>query len=513
MSAPGTAQRLLSSSTFTVLALLVNISASLILVPFLIDRLGDGWYGTWILIGTMLGYFVVLDFGLFSAAERYIAVHFARREWDEVNIILSTCMVLFCGAGLVALALGLAAAAAVPWVAGDPESARIIRAALVIAAVDVALLFPGGLVNGILVAQVRFDLAALMGIVKVAVRTVLILVVIDAGHSIVALAAITLATNTAERLAKAYAAWRLYPHLRLSRRLIRTDRIGAYARFGVYSFIAEVSEKVRFSVDVVVVGLILGAALVTVYNIATRLVSYYMQLIVSGVGFMLPVFAALAGRGDEAGLRRDFLFVSKLAVLASVLFGGGLIFVARPFVELWIGPDYGAAFVPLAIITAAVMLELAQMPSGHLLMALNRHGFLARLGCGEALANLLLSLALAGPLGLAGVALGTAIPLVVARVGLLPVHVCRQIGLAPMHYAREIGGLGLAAVLVQAPLWLVRPALLEMPLAAAAAVTALAYAMLAAGLVRFGLGRGDRERLRGHLLAWLHVTRREDARR
>ncbi len=513
MSAPGTAQRLLSSSTFTVVALLVNLSASLVLVPFLIAQLGDGWYGTWILIGTILGYFAVLDFGMFSAAERYISLHYSRCDWTEVNAVLSTSMVLFCGAGVVALAAALAAAAAVPLFVADAEAGRIVRLALVVAAVDVALFFPGGLFNSIMVAQVRFDLAALLGIVKVVVRTGLILLVIGAGHGIVALAVITLATNTAERLAKAFIAWRLYPQMRLSLRLFQRTRIGTYARYGLYSFVAEVSEKVRFNVDVVVIGLVLGAAMVTIYNIAARLVSYYMQLMVSSIGFMMPVFAALAGQGDEAGLRRDFLFVSKLSVVLSTLFGGSLLLVGRPFIELWIGPDYGVAFAPLAVIGAAVMLELAQTPSAHLLMALNRHAFLARLGTVEAAANLLLSLALARPLGLVGVALGTALPLLVARVLVQPAFVCRQIGLPLAVYVRAVGGLGLAALAAQVPLWLVRPALLALPLPAAAALLAAAYVALAVVLVTFGLDRDERTRFWGHVLTWLHLARLGGARR
>ena len=72
MTRSRTAQRLLNSTTFNVLALLVNISAALILLPFLIDRLGDEWYGAWVLIGTILGYFTILDFGMFAASQRFI---------------------------------------------------------------------------------------------------------------------------------------------------------------------------------------------------------------------------------------------------------------------------------------------------------------------------------------------------------------------------------------------------------------------------------------------------------
>ena len=503
MNRSRTAQRLLNSTTFNILALLVNISAALILMPFLIDRLGDAWYGTWVLIGTILGYFTILDLGMFAASQRFISVHYGRGEWRDVNAVVSTCMVLFGAAGVAALALVLAAAAAVPWVVSDPASVAVIQTALIIAAVDVALFFPGGLFNGILVAQVRFDLAASLDIAKVVTRTALILFFLDQGYGIVALAVITLATNTVERIAKALIAWWLFPQLTLSFALFQRRRIGEYARYGIYSFVAELSEKIRFSLDVLIVGAILGAAAVTVYNIAVRLVSYMMQFVVSGLGYMMPVFAGQVGRGDWDAMRRDFLFVSKLSAVLSVTCGGGLVFVGQPFIELWIGPDYGHAFVPLAILTVGVMVEMAQMQSAQFLMAVNRVGFLARLGMAEAAANLLLSLALAVPFGLAGVALGTTLPLLVARLGVQPVFVCRQIGLDVRFYAEAVGGAALIAAAMQVPLWLARDVVVTLPMWQAGPIVGLSYAVIAILALQLALDRDQRERFWRNLATWL----------
>ena len=506
MNRSRTAQRLLNSTTFNILALMVNISAALILLPFLIDRLGDGWYGTWVLIGTILGYFTILDLGMFAASQRFISVHYGRGEWQDVNAVVSTCLVLFGVAGLAALALVLAAAAAVPWVVSDPAAVAPIRLALIIAAIDVALFFPGGLFNGIMVAQVRFDLAALLDIAKVVTRTVLILVFLDQGYGIVALALITLATNTAERVAKAVIAWRLFPQLKLSLALFQRRRVGEYARYGIYSFVAELSEKIRFHLDVVIVGAILGAAAVTIYNIAVRLVSYMMQFVVSGLGYMMPVFAAQAGREEWDAMRRDFLFVSKLSAVLSVICGGGLAFVGKPFIELWIGPDYGHAFVPLAILAVGVTVEMAQMPSSHLLMAVNRVGFLARLGIAEATANLALSLALAAPFGLAGVAMGTTVPLLAARLGVQPAFVCRQIGLDLRVYAWAVGGAALAAAALQAPLWLMRDAVVTLPVWQAGLIVAASYAAMTVLALQLSLDRQQRTRLWSNVAAWLRVA-------
>lgn len=505
MSGSPTAQRLIGSSVVGVLAIAVNIVAALFLLPFLISRLGDQWYGAWVLIGTILGYFTVLDVGLFSAAERYVALHFARRDWAAVNTVLSTSLVVFSGVGLAALILTSLATLAVPLVVEDATARATVQMAMLICAVDLALFFPSGTLNGIVVARLRYDLASLLQIAKIVLRTGLIVYFIAAGYGIVALAAITLATNALERAARLWIATRLFPELDLSLRRFSRAHLQEFIGYGVPSFLSEVADKLRFYVDTVVVGAMLSVSAVTVYNIAVRLVHYYIQLIIGGVGYLLPVFTAQIGTGDMTALRRNFLFGTKISVALSALVGGGLIGVGGPVIAVWIGEEYRAAVLPLVVLIGGVFFELAQMPSVNLLFALGRQGFLARIGFLEAVVNLGLSLALVGPLGLLGVALGTTIPLVLLRSVVQPPYVCRQIDLALPVYLGSVARVAIPAVALQAPLWLLLAELgTDAPWLAIAAAMA-AWPIIAALLFFIAFDRPERAALTGAV--WGSVLR------
>jgi O-antigen/teichoic acid export membrane protein len=261
-------------------------------------------------------------------------------------------------------------------------------------------------------------------------------------------------TNALERGARLWISARLFPELDLSLGQFSRAHLREFIGYGVPSFLSEVADKLRFYVDTVVVGAMLSVSAVTVYNIAVRLVHYYIQLIIGGVGYLLPVFTAQVGTGDMVGLRRNFLFGTKISVALSALVGGGLIGVGGPVIGLWIGDEYRAAVLPLVVLIGGVFFELAQMPSVNLLFALGRQGFLARIGLLEALINLGLSLALVGPFGLLGVALGTTIPLVLLRSAVQPAYVCRQIDLALPTYLGSVARVAIPAIALQAPLWL-----------------------------------------------------------
>lgn len=504
MSEPRTAQRLIGSSVVGLLALATNLAASIFLLPFLIVHLGDEWYGVWVLIGSVLGYFTVLDIGLFSAAERYVSLHFARREWDEVNTILSTSLVVLGLVGLAGFAVVSAATLFLPLLIDSEEMRATVRAVVLVCALDLALFFPGGTFNGVIVARLRYDLAGLLQIAKVIIRTGLIIYFISEGYALLALATITLATNMLERGAKIWLAARLFPEMSLSLARFSRKHYREFVAYGVPSFLTEVSDKVRFYVDNVVVGMMLGVAAVTTYNIAVRLVHYYIQMIVSGVGYLLPVFTAQLGTGDFTGLRRSFLFSTRIGVMASAVIGGFLVTLGGPVIALWIGEEYRWAALPLAVLVAGLFVEVGQTPSSNLLFALGRQSFLARLGIVEAVTNLALSLALARPLGLVGVAIGTALPLIALRATIMPVYVCRQIELPLGSFAASVGRAALPALALHGALWLLlAPLGVDRPLLALIAGAAAAPPL---GLLAFiaAFDRDERHLLIDSVGRWLH---------
>ena len=68
----------------------VNMFTGLVVMPYLIRTLGSSTYGLWVLVGTMTGYFGILDLGVSAALGRLIAAHKARDEHDDINAVMST---------------------------------------------------------------------------------------------------------------------------------------------------------------------------------------------------------------------------------------------------------------------------------------------------------------------------------------------------------------------------------------------------------------------------------------
>ena len=91
-----------------VAGIIVNMVSGLLVMPYLIQRLGNTTYGLWILIGTLTGYFGVLDLGVPAAVGRLIAIHRARHEPAHINVVMSTAFAL-----LFVVSLGVCVATAI----------------------------------------------------------------------------------------------------------------------------------------------------------------------------------------------------------------------------------------------------------------------------------------------------------------------------------------------------------------------------------------------------------------
>jgi O-antigen/teichoic acid export membrane protein len=124
------------------------------------------------------------------------------------------------------------------------------------------------------------------------------------------------------------------------------------------------------------------------------------------------------------------------------LFSGVMLWIyGRPLIRVWVGPQYESAYVPLTILLLGYVVSLAQSPSINLLLACGRNRLLGWWTLTEGAVNLALSIYWAPRYGLAGIALGTAVPQVFVKLTLQPWYALRVSRTSLGEYMTEaVGG-------------------------------------------------------------------------
>jgi O-antigen/teichoic acid export membrane protein len=432
--------------------LIANVLVAFYMMPFVIHAIGDRWYGMWTLVATFMGYYGYLDFGLSMATQRFIAGAIGRRDHDEVNRLVTTSLWLFLALGLIVLAATLVIAAAAPVFLSDAQEIHMFRIVLVLLGVNTAVTLSMAPVNGLITGHLRYDVVTTIQLAKLAGRTLLIVYFIGAGYSIVALAMITLLADVGANMGKILAARRMFAQIRPARRFFARERLRELFAYGGKTFVNQLTDMFRFQTNQLVIAAFINLSAVTFFNIASQLAYYFRTLLQALIGVLVPVFAQYQAAADPEGMRKVYYFSSKLAAAAGVLVGGAMIVFGSGFISLWMGRDYVDAYGLMVILVLPTILYVFAQPANALLFGAAVIGRLAKASIVEAVANLGLSLVLAGPLGAEGVALGTAIPLTFFSVFIM-VAAQRVIGDSVWLYWRRVGPVIGVGALLQVATW------------------------------------------------------------
>lgn len=408
---------------------------SFLIAPLMIHRLGAAIFGVWVLASSLVDYSGLFDNGLRYGLFRFVARDWGAGDRQGLNRTMANALALSCASTCLVLLL-------LPFILY--YAPRLFPAAagsafhdtLLLMGLSLAIQFPARSLGNYMTGVGRFDLFNIATIASVLLRNGLIAVLLLTRHGIVSLAAASLVSAVFLLLLNAALLRRADQGLVVSPRLASWSGARELFVYGGFAFVVLGGESLRSYTDALVIARALTVALITPFNVATRLIEYAKSALSAITSPLTGRMCEFVGRNDRAALSSLFLRATRYFALIAAYFGLLFYFDGRALIRLWLGPEYAASYSLLLILVAGYLLAWAQFPSNQLLLAVARHRFLAVLTLVEGLANLGLSFHWAHSYGLSGVAWGTTVPLFVASVAIEPWYVLHVAGIRPGEYLR-----------------------------------------------------------------------------
>lgn len=389
-------------------AMLVGLAVTFFLSPFLVHSLGKEQYGIWALVFSIIAYTNLLDAGMKQSLARYIPKYYALKDFNKINEIINTSNFIYGITGtLVIIVTLLIAFFFVGFFKVDPANINMMRTALIIIGIDQAITFY--FMAGTAIGPFhRYDTSNVIGIVSSLISAAVIVYFLSQGYGLVTLALITLIVDLMRQIARRMYQQHLVPEIEFSRRYIKKSEVRELLGYGVISFFIVVGWMVVFHTDNIIIGMFISTSAVTYYNIAGMLVNY-LRMLINAIGVpLVPAISHIEATGDYQAIAGLY---SKLAgylfYLTASICAITLIFGAK-FIYLWMGPDFTDTVNVLYILIIPVSIYLPQIVSNSILLGIGKHRALFNILAIEAFANLSISLILVKPLGIYGVAIGTA---------------------------------------------------------------------------------------------------------
>ena len=417
----------------------VNSLIALVFLPILKSRLGSSEYGLYDLAVQIINIMTVMDLGFGNGIVVYTAKYGATgNKNDNRNIrkLHGIFKIIGVIAALICIAISLNVTRIFPSLSAEEASkARII---MLILAVNTGLTLPLSMYGNIIIAHERFIFAKLMMILRTVLNPLMMIPLLILGTESIAIVCVMTAVEVGCLFVNyLFCVKRL--NVKIKFKGFDKAIFNEVFSYSVYIFIAEIVDKVNWSVDHFILLSVAGTSEDTIYSMASNYNQMVLQLSAALSGVMLPKITKMVARreGDDA-LNREFIKTSRLQFYLIFLVTCGFIMFGHKFVIVHVGADCEKAYYAAMILILASFIPITQSVAISIIKAKNKFSFRAFCVLAMAIANIAVSIPLARRFGSIGSAAGTGGALVIANVIIINIYYRKKCGIDVVRYWKEI---------------------------------------------------------------------------
>ena len=406
---------------------------SFMLSPFVVRHLGADGYGVWSLAAGLVGYLSLLDFGIRQAVNRFVAHHRAVGEHDRSSDVVSVAARLFAMISVAVLVLASALAYLAPLIFNIPaDYQHVARVIIILGGMTVSFALLGGVFGGVVSGVERFDIQCILEVTVTSIRALGTIIVLSLGYKLIALSAVHVVASLISLVAYATIARRVYTQLKFSLTIPMWNDARRLLKFGASAFAIFVFSKIAFQTDSLVIAYFLPIESVAYYAIASNLIFQAFGIGTTFSHLLTPRVSSLASQGRSEA-PQQVLLVAKFSTLFIAPVSVTLLLRGETFIGLWMGLEYAqVSGQVLAILSLVLWQHALRSAVISALTGLGRQKILVPGLLLEASVNLLLSIMLIKPFGIAGVAIATLLPSVAITFIVFPICMRRTMQISQL---------------------------------------------------------------------------------
>lgn len=419
---------------------LTNIT-SLILTPFIVRNLGQSEYGLYMLIGALVGYIAVLDFGLGNTTVRFVAKYRAENNKKDQENFLASTFIIYAIISVIVLIIGSIVYLYLDMIFSDSltiEEISIAKTMFVILVITLSLTLPMKSFTGIITAYEKFVFPRSLDIVRTLVRAILIVILLSLGYKAIAIVLVDAILNLVMILATM-----LYVFIKLKIKIhLHQFNKSLFKEILSYSsliFVSVVVDQIYWRIGHLVLGIVASTSQVAVFAIGMMFGQYFMTLSTAISGVFLPRITTMVVKKATGEELTDLLIkTGRLQFIILGLVLGGFILFGNKFILLWLGPGYETSWIIALLVMFPLSIVLTQTIGISILQAKNKHGFRAIVYLCISVINLFISIYLASIYGSVGAATGTTLSLIIGNIIIMNIYYNFKIELNMLRFYKEM---------------------------------------------------------------------------
>lgn len=351
----------------------------LVLTPFMIQKLGDSEYGLYTLIGSLIGYISILDFGLNNAIVRFVAKYRALEDRKGEENFLATTMLIYTVIASLILAVGVFLYYHLETVftkltPSELDKAKVMFGILIF---NLTITLPGGAFSAIANAYEHFVFPRVLNIVKYLVRSLLLVAVLIWGGDAVSIVVLDTVINL---LVIGINAFYVFNKLQVRFKLHKVELIlvREIFNYSFWIFVFAIMGQFQWQSGQVILGVVSGTTAVAIYGVGIMLGTYYGTFSTAISSVFLPratKMTTLEATGAE--LTAMMIRIGRFSLITLLMILGGFLLYGQQFIQLWVGKTYQNSWLIALIIMVSYTLPLVQSFANSILEAKSTFTFKA----------------------------------------------------------------------------------------------------------------------------------------
>jgi len=434
--------------------LLIGLSSfiSILYTPIMLRLLGQSEYGLYSLVGSVVAYLGLFNFGFGSAYIKYFSVYKTANDTDGLARLNGMFLMIFSALGALAVAAGVVLVVNSDAVFGNELTVDELAKAkilMLIMVVNTAFTFPTIVFNSYVSAKEKFILQKSLLIIKTIANPFVIIPVLLMGYGSVGMAVIITVLSLVVELINIWFCFRK-ADMRFIFSKFDTKQLKELFIFSSFIFMNLVVNQINWNVDRFIIGWFRGTIEVAVYSIAAQLNTYFLTFSTAISNVYIPRVNEMVSRKcSDWELTELFARLGRLQFIVLALVIGLLVFFGMPFITLWAGKEYARSYYMALLLIIPVTIPLIQNLGIEIQRAKNQHKFRSWVYLFIAIGNIMISIPLTKLYGGMGAALGTAIALTVGNILIMNWYYHKKVGLNIQYFSSQIAKL-LPALIVPA---------------------------------------------------------------
>lgn len=415
-------------------------------VPILLHYIGQSEYGLYQLMGSLIAYFSIMDFGLSAAVIRFYAKYRALKDSIGMENILAISVRGYGAVTVLALAIGFICYGFLDVIftgsmtVSEVDEAKQIFLLLLL---NIVITLSTMVFRSVINAHERFFFLKGMETIQLVLQPILVVLVLQRNPSAFSVAAVQTVLNLVLSGARVYYCFHDL-HVKIHFHYWNHELFSEFKKLALSVFAVSLIDQVFWKTNQIILGIISGTTAVAVYSIASLIYMNYMALSIAISGVYLPHVTGMVARKESIGkLSNLFIQIGRWQYYLLALVGTGFIIFGKQFISLWAGPGFEDSYIITLLIIIPFTVDLIQNIGLAIMQAMNRYDFRARIYFFTGVLNLVMAIPLGMHYGGIGCAVATGVSMIVGNGFIMNWYYAKEIHLAIASFWKQIGRISL----------------------------------------------------------------------